>query len=64
MKTYVVPAHYTISGHIEISADNLFDAKKKAEKMNEEGFDPEKILDPDFHSVVYLNDIEMPAEEM
>lgn len=62
-KKYPCPVLYSVSGWVEIEAENLADAKAKAEKMNDEGFDQKDIRDPDFYSECFVDEIEPSAEE-
>jgi hypothetical protein len=63
MKKYIVPIDYIISGHIEIEAKDVFDAQKKARKMNKEGVDPDSIIEPSYHSNVFFFDVRNAEED-
>ena len=66
MNKYFVPVTYTISGWVEISAENKHDALVKAEHLSDSGFVQSLIQDPDFSTEVFtdeLSEITTPTEE-
>lgn len=56
---FSVPVVYTISGWLEINADSLEDARKKAAQINEDGVDFCSIEDSDAVSECLIDEIEV-----
>ncbi len=54
---FIVPVIYTISGHMEIEADDIDAAKKLAAQMNDEGVELDMIIDPCDESEVCFEEV-------
>ena len=58
---FTAPVTYTTTGWIEIQAESIEDARKEAERLNDEGVEYLSIQDADCHSEVHVDEIEEEA---